>query len=35
MSIQAETVMNVEQRIRDIGFDGYVCGCGMVYRMWR
>ena len=23
------TVMNVEQRIRDIGFDGYVCGCGM------
>ena len=23
------TVMNVEQRIRDIGFDGYICGCGM------
>jgi hydroxymethylpyrimidine pyrophosphatase-like HAD family hydrolase len=19
---------NVEQRFRDIGFDGYVCGCG-------
>ena len=24
------TVMNVEQRIRDIGFDGYVCGCGYI-----
>lgn len=23
------TVMNVEQRLRDIGFDGYICGCGM------
>ena len=23
------TVMNVEQRIRDIGFDGYIWGCGM------
>ncbi len=22
------TVMNVEQRLRDIGFDGYICGCG-------
>ncbi|MCC8169261.1 MAG: HAD-IIB family hydrolase [Oscillospiraceae bacterium] len=22
------TIMNVEQTLRDIGFDGYVCGCG-------
>lgn len=22
------TIMNVEQELRDIGFDGYVCGCG-------
>lgn len=22
------TVMNIEQRIRNIGFDGYICGCG-------
>lgn len=22
------TIMNVEQRLRDIGFDGYICGCG-------
>ncbi len=23
------TIMNIEQRLLDIGFDGYICGCGM------
>lgn len=22
------TLVSIEKRIRDIGFDGYICGCG-------
>lgn len=27
------TMMNIEERIRSVGFDGYVCGCGTYIQM--